>query len=433
IRQAAGTDRFQEDAAERRDPDPAGEDDGGPVGVVQAQVPEGPFDLDPGAQGHRLEHPLEGRVPQACGDHDHALAGRAGDREAACVALGVGLGRVEERDVDELAGPVGPVGRLRKAERHRPLGDELATDQGRLEGRPGSGCRHCAHVREAPAATGSLAATKPMRSATRQLNPHSLSYQATTLIKVPPITIVIDESMIDERLSPRKSDETRGSSLTPRMPFMGPASAARKAALSSSTDVGRATSAVKSTMLTVGVGTRRLKPLNLPSSSGMTTPRLRVAPLVVGTMFRPAALARRGSLWAVSSRRCEDVYECTVFIRPRSIVTRSWTTLTAGTRQFVVHEALLMMWCVSGSYPSSLTPRTTVKSAPDAGALMITFLAPASRWAWALPGSRNLPVDSSTMSTPRSPHGKAEGLDSLRTLISRPSTTRASSVCSTVP
>src|SRR5438094_6995458 len=171
--------------------------------------------------------------------------------------------------------------------------------------------------------TGSFAATKPMRSATRQLNPHSLSYQARTLTRVPPITIVIDESMIEDRLSPRKSDETRGSSLTPRMPFIDPASAERKAALSSSTEVGRETSAVKSTTLTVGVGTRRLKPLNLPSSSGMTTPRLRVAPLVVGTMFRAAARARRGSLWAVSSSRCDVVYEWTVFMRPRSIVTRS--------------------------------------------------------------------------------------------------------------
>ena len=49
-------------------------------------------------------------------------------------------------------------------------------------------------------------------------------------------------------------------------------------------------------------------------------------------------------------------------------------------------------------------------------------LAPASRWAWAWSGSRNLPVDSRTMSTPRSPHGNAAGSDSLNTLISRPST-----------
>jgi hypothetical protein len=59
-----------------------------------------------------------------------------------------------------------------------------------------------------------------------------------------------------------KSIDTSGSSETPRMPSSGPAADVRKAALSSSTEVGRLTSAVKSTTLTVGVGTRRLKPSN---------------------------------------------------------------------------------------------------------------------------------------------------------------------------
>ena len=63
---------------------------------------------------------------------------------------------------------------------------------------------------------------------------------------------------------------------------------------------------------------------------------------------------------------------------------RSWTTLAAGARQFVVQLALLMMWCAAGSYLSSLTPRTIVMSSPLAGALMMTFLAPASMWARAL-------------------------------------------------
>ena len=55
----------------------------------------------------------------------------------------------------------------------------------------------------------------------------------------PPRTIVDAASMIEERLSPLKSIETSGSSETPRMPRMGPAAAARKASLSSST-LGRA-------------------------------------------------------------------------------------------------------------------------------------------------------------------------------------------------
>lgn len=67
--------------------------------------------------------------------------------------------------------------------------------------------------------------------------------------------------------------------------------------MSSSTGVGRLASAVKSTTLTVGVGTRRLKPSNVLSSSGMTRASARVALLVAGTKFWSAARARRGSLW----------------------------------------------------------------------------------------------------------------------------------------
>ena len=48
-------------------------------------------------------------------------------------------------------------------------------------------------------------------------------------------------------------------------------------------------SAVKSTTLTVGVGTRRLKPSNLPLRSGMTSASAFAAPVVVGMMFWPAA------------------------------------------------------------------------------------------------------------------------------------------------
>ena len=78
--------------------------------------------------------------------------------------------------------------------------------------------------------------------------------------------------------------------------------------------------------------------------------------------------------------------------------------------------ALLMMSCVAGSYLSSLTPRTIVMSSPLAGALMITFFAPALRWARALSASVKRPVDSRTMSTPRSPHGSAAGIRLLEDL-----------------
>ena len=56
-----------------------------------------------------------------------------------------------------------------------------------------------------------------------------------------------------------------------------------------------------------------------------------------------------------------------------------------------------------------------------AGALMMTFWAPAVMWAVALSASVKMPVDSRTMSTPRSPHGRAAGSFSARILISRPS------------
>ena len=72
-------------------------------------------------------------------------------------------------------------------------------------------------------------------------------------------------------------------------------------------------------------------------------------------------------------------------------------------------------------------------SSPLAGALMMTFFAPAVMWAAAFSALVKRPVDSRTMSTPRSPHGRAAGSRSLRTLTSRPSMISASSVWSTVP
>ena len=82
---------------------------------------------------------------------------------------------------------------------------------------------------------------------------------------------------------------------------------------------------------------------------------------------------------------------------------------------------------------SSLTPRTMVMSSFLAGALMSTFLAPPLRCPAATVASVKRPVDSMTMSTPRSPQGRLAGSFSERTLISLPSTTMASAVCETVP
>src|SRR5215831_18329190 len=101
---------------------------------------------------------------------------------------------------------------------------------------------------------------------------------------------------------------------------------------------------------------------------------------------------------------------------------RSCSTFASGARQFVVHDAFEMIWCLAGSYLSSLTPRTTLKSWPLAGAVMMTFLAPAAMCLAAPSRFVNRPVDSNTTSTPRSFHGSCEGSRNDRTLNSSPST-----------
>ena len=65
-------------------------------------------------------------------------------------------------------------------------------------------------------------------------------------------------------------------------------------------------------------------------------------------MFSAAARASRGSLAAVSSVRCEFVYEWTVVRKPFLMPNSSFSTFATGARPFVVHEALLMMWCLAG-------------------------------------------------------------------------------------
>ncbi len=74
----------------------------------------------------------------------------------------------------------------------------------------------------------------------------------------------------------------------------------------------------------------------------------------------------------------------------------------------MVHDALEMMFWLP-SYWSSLTPMTMVMSGSVAGAEMMTFLAPASRWPLALAALVKMPVDSTTTSTPRSPQGSSAG------------------------
>src|ERR671915_2102081 len=120
-----------------------------------------------------------------------------------------------------------------------------------------------------------------------------------------------------------------------------------------------------------------------------------------------------------------------VVIRPRSMPMASLRTLAIGARQLVVQDAFEMIVCAPGSYLSSLTPSTTVTSSFLAGAEMITFLAPLSACTRALLASVNRPVDSSTTSAPRSPHGSFAGSRSAKTLIVLPPTAISSAVAFT--
>jgi len=100
----------------------------------------------------------------------------------------------------------------------------------------------------------------------------------------------------------------------------------------------------------------------------------------------------------------------------------SCTALAIGARQFVVQDALEITVCFSASYWSSLTPITIVMSSCEAGAEMITFLAPPSMCALALVASVKKPVDSTTMSAPTDGQSILAGSRSSNTVIFLPST-----------
>ncbi len=93
-----------------------------------------------------------------------------------------------------------------------------------------------------------------------------------------------------------------------------------------------------------------------------------------------------------------------------------------------MQEALDTTLCWAGSKVSSLTPTTKVASAPADGADTMTNGAPASRCIDACSLLEKKPVDSMTMSTPRSAHGRAFGSRSARILSSSPLTVMPPSV-----
>jgi hypothetical protein len=111
------------------------------------------------------------------------------------------------------------------------------------------------------------------------------------------------------------------------------------------------------------------------------------------------------------------VYAWTVVIRPLTMPKFSSRTLAIGATQLVVQEALEMTWWFAASYLSSLTPITIVMSSSLAGAEMMTFLAPPAMCFSASAFLVKMPVDSMTMSTPSSPHGRSAGSRSASALI----------------
>ena len=118
---------------------------------------------------------------------------------------------------------------------------------------------------------------------------------------------------MEERLSPLKSMETSSVSSTPRIPFMSPSAAALNAALTSSAVAGFSSSATKSTTETVGVGTLRAYPSNLPFNSGNTKPTAAAAPVVVGIML--AAACARDNLYA-ADQDADRLCRVDVVIKP---------------------------------------------------------------------------------------------------------------------
>src|SRR3979409_1997211 len=100
---------------------------------------------------------------------------------------------------------------------------------------------------------------------------------------------------------------------------------------------------------------------------------------------------------------------------PISMRNFSCSTLATGARQLVVHEALETILCEAGSKSFSLTPMQTVTSASFDGAEMMTCSTDFPRCQEAFSFDVKRPEDSTTISTPRSPHGISLGSGEAKT------------------
>src|SRR5258708_18290828 len=204
---------------------------------------------------------------------------------------------------------------------------------------------------------------------------------------------------------PLKSWEESMSWGASRIPRGDPVDASGNASFTACGVAGLSSSATRSTTDTFAVGTRMAMPSSLPLSLGSTRPTAVAAPVVVGIMLTARARGRRRSLCGKSWIGWSFVYECTVVMKPRLTPNLSSRTLAVVARQLVVHEALLMIRCLAGSYAFSLTPSTTVTSGSLAGAVRMTFLAPAAMCLLAGAGAPEVPVGSPATSTPGHFHG----------------------------
>src|SRR3972149_9588565 len=110
-------------------------------------------------------------------------------------------------------------------------------------------------------------------------------------------------------------------------------------------------------------------------------------------------------------------------MRPFMMPKESCRNFAAGARQLVVQEAFEIIECFLGSYLSLFTPMHIVMSSSLAGADMMTFFAPAVRWAAALALFVDRPVPSRALSTLRSFQGSLAGSLSAVTFISFPFST----------
>ena len=164
---------------------------------------------------------------------------------------------------------------------------------------------------------------------------------------------------------------------------------------------------VRSTMDTSGVGTRMLRPVSLPLSSGITLPTAFAAPVELGIRLCAAARPPRQSfLEGPSTVFCVAVIECTVVISPSIMPKFSSITLARGARQLVVQLALDTTF-MSFVYSSLFTPITNILASLE-GAVIITFFAPPTKCAEAFSVVVFTPLDSTMYSAPHSFQGTSQ-------------------------